>query len=200
MPSSVVEVATRMIQTPRRVRQRLLLGTLTALLALGAAGAAAQTAVPSPVAGDPTVEEQLAQAQAQVRELSAQNDRLQQLLGAFESLYDPMEADRQLLVELRKPLPEDRPTAEAYLQRLQTLAIRSDPARLGGPASRVLETAPAFLDWRGGTFASQAERDAAFLASGAAGFGTDFQELEHAILLTVANRLDALLTLHDRIR
>ena len=75
-----------------------------------------------------------------------------------------------------------------------------DPARLGQPASRLLETAPTFLDWRDEDFATPGERETAFLTSGASGFGTDFDDLKNAILLTVANRLDALLTLRDRIR
>ena len=192
-----------MTQTLKRVRQRLLLVTLSALMALGGGGVAAQTISPSPsasAAGAPSLEDEVARLEAQVAALTAERDRLEALLGAIDTLYDPMEADRQLLVELRKPLPEERDTAEAYLARIQQLAIISDPARLGQPASRVAETAPVFLDWRDAEYASQAERDAAFLTSGAAGFSNDFDELQNAILLTVANRLDALLTLRDRIR
>jgi hypothetical protein len=201
LPNRVVEDATPMIQTPRRFRVRLLLVTLSACMALGGGSVAAQTVSPTPpVAGDATVEEQLAAAQAEVRALTTERDRLEALLAAFDTLYDPMEADRQLLVELRKPLPEERTVAEAYLERLQLLSVASDPARLGQPAARVLETAPVYLEWRDQPFTSQGERDAAFLTSGAAGFGTDFDELKNAILLTVANRLDALLTLRDRIR
>jgi len=192
-----------MTQTPTRVRQRLLLVTLTACMALGAGSVAAQSVTPAPsaaVSADATLEDELAEARAQLRALTVERDRLEALLTAFDDLYDPMEADRQLLVELRKPLPEERSVAEAYLARIGQLAVLSDPARLGQPASRIRETAPSFLEWRDGAFASPAERDAAFLTSGAAGFGTDFDELKNAILLTVANRLDALLTLRDRIR
>jgi len=192
-----------MTQTPTRVRQPLLLVTLTALMALGTGGVAAQSVSPSPItspSGALSLEDQLTSARAEIAALTVERDRLQELLGAFDTLYDPMEADRQLLVELRKPLPEDRDTAEAYLARIQQLAVVSDPARLGQPASRVLETAPVYLDWRDATYGSPAERDAAFLTTGAAAFGTDFDELQNAILLTVANRLDTLLTLHDRIR
>ena len=199
-----------MTQMPTRAWQRLLPVTLTALMTLGGGSVSAQTVSPgvspsaspagSPAPGASTLEEELEAAKAQVAALTAERDRFEDLLETFDELYDPMEADRQLLVELRKPLPEERTTAEAYLARIQELAILSDPARLGQPASRVLETAPVFLDWRHREFATPAEREAAFLTSGAAGFNEDFQELERAILLTVANRLDALLTLRDRIR
>jgi len=192
-----------MFQMPLRVRQRMLVTTLVALMALGAGGAAAQSVSPSPAAGadaGPTLDQQLAAARTEITALTVERDRLQDLLSAFDTLYDPMEADRQLLVELRKPIPDVRDSAEAYLERLRRLSVVSDPARLGQPSSRLLETAPIFLDWRDGTYTSQGERDAAFVASGASGFSTDFDDLQKAILLTVANRLDALLTLRDRIR
>jgi hypothetical protein len=84
-----------------------------------------------------------------------------------------MEAERQLLVELRKPIPPERPSAEAYFGRLQQLAVISDPVRLGQPASRLLETAPIYLDWRDGTYAPRQSRMHAFVTSGASGFSTD---------------------------
>lgn len=172
-------------------------------MAFGGGSVAAQSVSPVPSsspAGDPTLEDQLAAANARIAQLETQNERIDDLLGAFDDMYDGMEAERQLLIELRKPIPEEREPAEAYIQRLQTLAVVSDPTRLGQPASRLLETAPIYLDWRDGDYPTQAERDAAFLSSGAAGFGRDFDELEQAVLLTVANRLDALLNLRDRIR
>ena len=193
----------QMTHTPPRVRQRLLVTTLIALMTLGAGGVAAQSVSPAPSASlsaDASLEQQLAAARAEIAALTVERDRMQDLLSAFDTLYDPMEADRQLLVELRKPIPEEREVAQAYLERLQRLAVVSDPARLGQPSSRLLETAPIFLDWRDGRYASQGERDAAFVTSGASGFSTDFDDLQKAILLTVANRLDALLTLRDRIR
>jgi hypothetical protein len=194
-----------MTQPPLRVRPWLLPAILTALMTLGAGSVSAQSVSPTPLAssaveGTPTLEDQLAQAQAQVRALTAQNEHLQDLVDAFDTQYDPMEAERQLLLELRKPLPETHDDAQTYLERLQRLANASDPGRLGQPAARVIETASVFLDWRDQSFATQAEADAAFLSSGAAGFGTNFNELKDAILLTVANRLDALLSIRDRIR
>jgi hypothetical protein len=173
-------------------------------MAFGGGSVAAQSVTPSPAAsaaaGDPSLEDQLAAANARIAQLESQNERIDDLLGAFDDMYDGMEAERQLLIELRKPIPEERATAEAYFQRLQSLAVVSDPTRLGQPASRLLETAPTYLDWRDGSYPTQADRDAAFLSTGAAGFGRDFDDLEKAVLLTVANRLDALLNLRDRIR
>jgi hypothetical protein len=198
-----------MTQTPRRARQQLLLLALTALLALGGGAASAQSGSPSPapaaspsIAPDasPGLEEQLAQARSDLAAAQAKAAGLQALLDAMDEDYDSMEAQRQLLLELRKDLPDKRADAEAYLAKIQRLANTADPSHLGQGAARLLETAPTFLDWRDGTYTSQTEKDNAFLSSGAAGFPTDFTQFKDAVLLSVANRLDALLTLRDRIR
>jgi hypothetical protein len=198
-----------MTQTPRRARQRMLLVALTAFMALGSGAVRAQSDPPSPSPAvspvpdpdaSPSLEDQLAQAKADLAAAEAKASGLQTLLDAMDKGYDSMEAARQLLLELRKDLPDRREDAEAYLDKIQHLATEADATNLGQPAKRVLETAPTFLDWRDGTYTSQAERDAAFLTSGAAGFATDFTQLKDAVLLSVANRLDALLSLRDRIR
>jgi len=177
------------------------------LIVAGSAVAVAQeptldaAGLPAPsVSLAPSVEDRLRAAEAEVRQLVAERERLQDALTGFADLYEPMETDRQLLLELRKALPELRPDAESYLARMQSLALRSDPTRLSQLASRVLETAPVFLDWRDTDFATQQEASQAYRATGASGFNTDFEEFRTAILLTVANRLDALLALQDRLR
>ncbi len=206
-----------MTHRPPRVRQRLLLSTLTACMALGGGSVAAQSASPAHVgpaapppavspaadaspAASATLEAELAAARARIASLEQQSRRIDDLLDAFDDMYDGMEAERQLMIELRKPIPDQRDGAEAYLARLSRLAIVSDPVHLGQPASRLLETAPVYLDWRDGSYASPVERDAAFIESGAAGFSNDLDDLEKAVLLAVSNRLDALLNLRDRIR
>ena len=113
-------------------------------------------------------------------------------------MYDQMEADRLLMLALRKDLPATRPEAMAYLDQLQKLALASDPANLGTLAQRVIEAAPIYLDWRDKTFASTAESDAAYIESGASGFDTNLRAFRDGALLTVADRLDAVLNLLDR--
>ena len=195
-----------MTASPRRARQRRLLLALTVcLVAVGGGTAAAQSVSPAPsLAVDPDASpglaEELAQAKAELAKAQAKADGLQNLLDALDEDYDAMEAQRQLLLELRKDLPDARDDAEAYLDKIQRLANRADASRLGQFASRMLETAPTFLTWRDEAFASAAEREAAFITSGATGFTTDFTELKDAVLLSVANRLDAILSLRDRIR
>jgi hypothetical protein len=191
-----------MTHTRVRLRGRfpLLAGAIVLALAnVPSAGAQELTLASAPPTAAPTLEERLAAAEARVAELQAENDRLRDAVTSMNGLATPMEADRQLLLELRKTLPEDRPSAEAYLERLHRLSAASDPARLGQPADRVLENAAVFLDWRDQAFGSQLEADQAFAQSGAVGFGLRFEEFRDAVLLTVANRLDALLTLRDRV-
>jgi hypothetical protein len=193
------------IQRQAGARLGRLLGVAVALALLAPLPAVAQEpslgVSPSPTATlDPTLEDRLEAAEAEIRELTVERDRLRDAIAGYGALYDPMEADRQLLVELRKELPETRVDAESYLARMHRLAALSDPARLSQLADRVLETAPVFLDWRDTEFATPQEASQAFLESGAAGFDTDFEEFKDAILLTVANRLDALLTMQDRVR
>lgn len=138
--------------------------------------------------------------QATVDTLVAERDRLEASIGRFDELYDPIESDRQLLFELRKQMPETRPEAEQQLQRIRDLALSSDPQGLGQLVDRVDETAPAFLDWRFGEFDNGADFSAAYVETGANAFDSSFEELRSEALRTVANRLDGLLTILDRVR
>jgi hypothetical protein len=138
--------------------------------------------------------------QQTVDALAKERDRLLGSLERFDELYEPLEADRQLLFELRKGLPETRPEAEAQIERIRLLALSSDPARLGQLVDRVGEAAPAFLDWRFGEFSSSEEFGSAYVESGANAFDTSMEEFRSEVLRSVANRLDGLLTILDRVR
>jgi hypothetical protein len=157
------------------------------------------------VAAPPDVEAQAArieQLERRVVELlgeltlvRAERDRLQRLLDRLVAQDSRLEADRLLLTELRKDLPETRTEAEAYLQRLRRLASISDPARLAPLATRMTTTGSTFLDWRHEAFDSGDARSRAFAESGAHGFPTAFTNFRNAVLLTVSNRLEGLLIL-----
>jgi hypothetical protein len=138
--------------------------------------------------------------QQTVDALTHERDRLLESLQRFDELYDPLEADRQLLFELRKGVPETRPEAEAQLERIRSLALSSDPARLGQLVDRVDDAAPAFLEWRFGEFGSSEESSRAYVATGANAFDSSMEELRSEVLRSVANRLDGLLTILDRVR
>jgi hypothetical protein len=132
--------------------------------------------------------------------LSVERDRLIDSISHFDSLYDPLEADRQLLYELRKGLPETRTEAESQLARIQRLALSSNPARLGQVVSRVSEAAPAFFEWRFSQFSSTEEATAAYINTGANAFESSMEDFRSAVLLSVANRLDGMLNVIDRVR
>lgn len=138
--------------------------------------------------------------QRSVEDLSAQRDELARAVDRLDEVYEPLEADRQLLFELRKELPETRPEAEAQLERMRTLALTAAPGQLGQLADRLVEAAPAFFDWRFGEFDSDAEAAQAYLDSGAGAFDSSLTEFRNEVLMSVANRLDGLLTILDRIR
>ncbi len=138
--------------------------------------------------------------QQTVDTLSTERDRLRESLTRFDDLYGPLEADRQLLFELRKGLPETRPEAEAQIDRMRTLALSSDPASLGQVVDRVSDTAPAFLDWRFGEFDTTEAFTSAYVDTGANAFDTSMEEFRSEVLRSVANRLDGLLTIIDRVR
>ena len=133
-------------------------------------------------------------------DLSAERDQMARTLSHFDDIYEPMEADRQLLFELRKDLPETRPEAEAQLERMRSLALAADPAHLGQLVDRLGEAAPAFLDWRFSDHASDAEAAQTYVDSGASAFDTTMSEFRNEVLLSVANRLDGILTVIDRVR
>jgi hypothetical protein len=138
--------------------------------------------------------------QQQLDELQRERDDLRDSIDRFDDLYGPLEADRQLLLQLRKDLPETRPEAEAQLERIRSLALASDPARLGRLVDRLDEAAPAFLDWRFGQFETPQEFNAAYVDTGANAFDSSMTDFRSEVLMSVANRLDGLLNILQRVR
>jgi hypothetical protein len=132
--------------------------------------------------------------------LAVERDRLAQSIDRFDQLDGRLESDRKLLLELRKELPETRPEAEAQLDYIRSLALQSDPQGLGRLIERVDATAPDFLDWRFGEYTTSQEFSEAYVNTGANAFDRNFTELRSGVLLSVANRLDSLLTILDRVR
>lgn len=153
---------------------------------------------------------QLIQVQGEMAKLKAQLDQLNTQLRSQQQasklgtrlgeLSGFLEADRSLLLELRKNLPDGRSEAETYLERLQALALKSDPARLGTVVRRLKEAAPAFLNWRDKQFGTQEEAAQAFVQSGAQAFRGAMSNFNEAILLSVVNHIEALLYVLDTLR
>jgi len=122
--------------------------------------------------------------------------RTLQALGTtdLQTFLNGMEADRLLLAEIRKDLPDKRADADLYLKRLKVLAGQSDPVHLVPKVNRLIEQAPIYYDWleKNGTAQGQNQGQSAseYVVGGARGFVVAFQDFQNALLLTVINRLD----------
>ena len=108
----------------------------------------------------------------------------------IDTFLEAIEADRRLLSELRKNVPDNRMEAEIFLTRLKDLAERADPVRLAPKANRVLEQAPIYYDWLETEFESAEEEIYEYYVGGAQGFSRALEEFKNAVLMTVMNRLD----------
>jgi hypothetical protein len=62
------------------------------------------------------------------------------------------------------------------------------------------DAAPAFLDWRFAQFTSSQEATEAYINTGANAFDSSMDDFRKEVLMSVANRLDGLLNIIDRVR
>jgi hypothetical protein len=108
-------------------------------------------------------------------------------VGAFLS---GMDADRMLLFEVRKDLPQNRADADVYLRRLKDLAAKADAARLVPKVNRLIEQAPIYYDWVEKNIQNQNDNANEYVVGGARGFLVAFQEFQSEVMLVVINRLE----------
>lgn len=108
-------------------------------------------------------------------------------LGQF---VEQMEADRRLLSEIRKEVPDVRQEAEMYLDRLKNLAARSDPIKLVPLVNRVMSQAPIYFEWLEREFEDQEEQVSEYYVGGARGFHFALENFKSAVMMTIINRLD----------
>ncbi len=101
-----------------------------------------------------------------------------------------MDADRLLLFEVRKDLPQVRSDGDSYMKRLKDLAALSDPVHLVPRVNRMMEQAPIYYDYVEKNIKDQNDAANEYVVGGARGFIIAFQDLQNAILLTVINRLE----------
>jgi hypothetical protein len=178
-----------------RLAPFLLAGVLSLASSATAQGSTAAAGASDDAARVAQLERRVVELLAEQTRLRGERDRLQRLLDRLTSQVAQFEADRILLTELRKELPETRGEAETYLERLRRLGLVADPVRLAPLASRMMEVAPVFLDWRHTTFANAEARSRAFAESGAHGFPTALTNFRNAVLLSASNRIEGLLVL-----
>lgn len=110
-----------------------------------------------------------------------------------------MRADRLLLAEVRKDIPDTRAEAKVYLDRLKQLAAQSDPVNLVPLINKVLSQAPIYYDWLDKKFKTPSDRVAEYYVGGARGFSFALDEFKNAVLLTVINRLDVASQIMDNV-
>lgn len=117
---------------------------------------------------------------------------VQKALGStdVQTFLASMDADRLLLFEVRKDLPDKRADANAYLARLKELAAKSDAARLVPKVNRLMEQAPIYYDWLEKNIQNQQDNQNEYVVGGARGFLVAFQDFQAEVMLVVINRLE----------
>ena len=128
----------------------------------------------------------------QTRIVRAESGKKRSILGDIDidTFVKNVEADRLLLAEIRKQVPNKRGEAEVYLARLKILASRSDPIRLVPLVNRVLAQANIYFDWLDYEFESAEERVSEYYIGGARGVHFALEAFKSAVLLTAINRLE----------
>lgn len=133
---------------------------------------------------------------AQLREHVDSLTALQSQVTALQEEIGPLEALRLLLVEVRKSTPDTRKAATDYWQGMKDLAVQVDPA-LGPKADRVIRLIPVYFDWIEQTFNTSCDSIDALITTGAIDFGTVATDFEKDVLLTLINRMDAIVAQVD---
>lgn len=131
----------------------------------------------------------IAQLTEDVDSLSALQDRV----TALKEEVAPLEAHRLLLVEIRKSTPDARNAATEYWQDVKRLAVQVDPS-LGPKADRVIRLIPVYFDWIEQSFTTSCDSIDALINTGAVDFGTVATDFEKDVLLSLINRMDAIVT------
>lgn len=108
----------------------------------------------------------------------------------IETFVKALEADRELLVELRKDLPQDREEAEIYLHRLKYLTALSDPVRLVPLMNRVMEYSPLYFSWLVTEFENQEAQIIEYYIGGARSFHFALEKYQSMALFIIVNRLE----------
>ena len=141
-----------------------------------------------------SVRDRAAEKDISISELSAHVESLSELQAEVMALKEevaPLEAHRLLLVEIRKSTPDARKAATDYWQGLKRLAVEVDPS-LGPKADRVIRLIPTYFDWVEEAFATSCDSVDALINTGAIDFGTLVTDFEKDVLLTLINRMDAI--------
>ena len=138
------------------------------------------------------------QLNTQLEEFSSLQERVEVLQGATlagdsgtpEELADRLDADRLLLLDFRKDLPEDEDDARAFWANIRVLAARSDPS-LAPLVDRVARTVPHYFRFVNQDFTSTLEAQLSYQLL-AAGYDAAKDEFWHTFMTVLSDRLDSL--------
>ncbi len=110
--------------------------------------------------------------------------------NSVQGFLASLDADRMLLFEVRKDLPQKRSDADAYLKHLKELAAKSDASLLVPKVDRMIEQAPIYYDWLEKNIQNQNQNANEYVVGGARGFLIAFQDFQNEVMLVVINRLE----------
>lgn len=139
-----------------------------------------------------------AQLNAQLDEFSSLQERVELLQGATlagesgtpEELADRLDADRLLLLDFRKELPDDEDDARAFWASIKALAARSDPS-LAPLVDRVTRTVPNYFRFANQDFTSTLEAQLSYRLL-AADYDAAKDEFWDSFMTVLSDRLDSL--------
>ncbi|MCH7552602.1 MAG: hypothetical protein IIC82_01195 [Chloroflexi bacterium] len=139
-----------------------------------------------------------AQLDTQLEEFSSLQERVDLLQGATlagesgtpEELANRLDADRLLLLDFRKDLPEDEDDARAFWANIKALAARSDPS-LAPLVDRVARTVPNYFRFVNQDFTSTLEAQLSYQLL-AADYDTAKDEFWNSFMTVLSDRLDSL--------
>lgn len=106
-----------------------------------------------------------------------------------ERFGDQIEADRLLLVEMRKKLPEDKNEAIAFWDNIKGLSSVADPS-LVARANSVISSLPAYFRFLETDFSSRQEAVLTFQLTGASEYQVATDKFWKAFALSLIERLD----------
>jgi vacuolar-type H+-ATPase subunit I/STV1 len=135
---------------------------------------------------------EIARLEERVAALSVTEKKSQTLVKAL----NPLEADRLLLVEMRKDAPDNRKAATEYWENVKRLAVQSDPS-LGPKVDRVLRLLPAYFDYidAAGKATSCEQIFSAYTTSGVIDYFNVESDFRRDLFLILINRIDAVVSL-----
>ena len=137
---------------------------------------------------------QLDERDAEITRLQRRVDAAPETRSAFPGIPDverfaaQIEADRLLLVEMRKELPDDRGDAVAYWNNVKGLAAVSD-ASLVAKANNVITALPAYFNYLEADFSTQQDAILSYQLTGASDYDAASDDFWRAFALTLIDRL-----------